>query len=248
MPSIEQDYRELFDDLPSPRRIVGVAAGFCLGVGVLAGVGVWLLESGGTSERAAAPASVVASGVLFAEPYPMVVGKSSTGQPHVTLLVTEGMAAERVRALDGEPVRIEGFPIEGAIHPALTLRGQDSIHPSPIPSFAEMLRGSREPVTEGVVVRGDVVPALALTETTGSRRMPTRIGASAIPPLLESRDPSGSICYYLLAGENGGPISPSLLQGRGTDTQFAGRIERVGDLMILRVDSGTSAGAATPKD
>lgn len=235
MPSIEQDYRELFRDLPTPRRVMAILVGVCLLVGASGAAGIWILERGSAGVPVAA-APAVASGILRTEPYPMIVTDDAARGPHVTLLVAEREEErQKLESLAGARVRVEGVPVQDAPRSAITIQNLWAVEPSVIPSFAEMAGGIRQPDSGTITVRGGVVPAFVAGSSPG-----TSAGTTPVPPLVKSRTSEG-VRYYLLAETDGGPLPPSVLEGLRKQNEFLGQIEQVGDLAILRLDSTGSA-------
>lgn len=238
MPSIEQDYRELFQDLPTPRRVVAILVGVCLLVGVSGAAGIWMLERGGSGvPLAATPAT--ASGILRTEPYPMIVTDAGDRGRHVMLLKTEREEErQKLESLAGTHVRVEGLAVQDAPRSTISIQNLWAVEPAEIPSFAEMSGGAGTSSSGTITVRGGIVPAFAAASTQGRSA-----GLSGAPTLVESRTSDG-VRYYLLAETDGGPLPPSLLEELRKQSEFFGQIEQVGDLAILRLESSKISASA----
>jgi hypothetical protein len=59
--------------------------------------------------------------------------------------------------------------------------------------------------------------------------------SGGVPPMLVTRDAAGNETFYLLVTEAGGVANESVLDFVGDPVEVSGRLERHGDLLILRV-------------
>lgn len=210
------------DQLPPPGQAVKVVASACLALAaVAAGVVLWLDRDAGVSAPTALRTTAVAQGVMLAEPYPMIIEQTTRGQSRVTLLKDTGSgdATRKARSLDGEAVRVAGSRVRHGPRPLIEVFDASNIAPSE--SFASVVNASSTRQRMGdAVVRGE----LSTSES------------SADPAMLLAPDGTGGTRYYLLATLNGGRLDPGLLRSFRGVVEASGRLERVGDLWILRVD------------
>lgn len=222
MPSFERGLRDLFSVLPSPRRIVLSAAAVLAVLAFGAGLAAWRLDVVARTPSGELQEPVVASGVLVTRPYPMLITQGPPGDPAATLLLDD-LALPVPPGSAGGEVRVEGVRSPGTRHATIRVRRLDLMGPAPVGSFESMVGG------EPVVLRGRLA-ALVDAET------------STQPPLLVSRDASGTTSYYVLASPDGGPLSPEMLEQLTGEVEVGGAVERVGDLRILRVDPAAIRG------
>lgn len=209
-------------ELPAPGLAVKVIAAGCLSVAAIAGgVALYLDRDTGVSAPAAIRTTAVAQGVMIAQPYPMVIEQTTKGQPRVTLVKDAGTgeATRRAQSLDGEAVRVAGKRLSHGARPLIEVFDASSI--APAESFSSVANASSKPQRMGdATVTGEI----AQQESEND------------PPMLASPDGAGGIRYYLLATEGGGRLDPAVLRAVRGVVEAAGRLERVGDLWILRVD------------
>jgi hypothetical protein len=207
---------------PAPWIAVKIAAAGCLAVAALAGgVVLYLDRDTGVSAPAAIRTTAVAQGVVLAEPYPMVIEQSTKGPPRVTFLKDSGSgdATRKVQELDGETVRVAGRRLASGPRPLIEVFDASSI--APAESFDSVVSAAAKRQKLGSTV---VTGELSTSHTQGD------------PAMLASPDGAGGIRYYLLASEGGGRLDPAVLSALRGVVEASGRLERVGDLWILRVD------------
>ena len=60
-----------------------------------------------------------------------------------------------------------------------------------------------------------------------------------VPPVLVTTAPVEGERFLLIAGADGGPVTPALLDHVATLVQVEGDVERRGSLLVLRVAPGT---------
>ncbi len=207
--------------LPAPGLAVKVLAAGCLSMAAIAGGLAIYLDRDSASAPAAIRTTAVAQGVVLAEPYPMVIEQSTKGPPRVTLLKDSGAgdATRKVQQLDGETVRVAGRRLNDSPRPLIEVFDASSI--APAESFDSVVNAAAKRQTLGdTVVTGQIASAVNAGD----------------PPMLAAPDGAGGVRYYLLATEGGGRLDPAVIRTLRGQIEAAGRLERVGDLWILRVN------------
>jgi hypothetical protein len=71
------------------------------------------------------------------------------------------------------------------------------------------------------------------------RACAVRCISGGVPPVLLERDARGYATYYLLVDENGGAVNDRVLPLVALPVTVTGRLERQGDLLVLRCDPAT---------
>jgi hypothetical protein len=61
--------------------------------------------------------------------------------------------------------------------------------------------------------------------------------SGGVPPMLVTRDAARNETFYLLVTEDGGAANERVLEFVGDPVEVSGRLERQGDLLLLRVAS-----------
>lgn len=213
---------------------------FLLAVGVVIaqqqrdpGDGVW-----NTSEP------VTYEGVLTLEPYPMlrVANAEETGGPLTVLPIEMGKrgSRERLKGLEGQRVRLTGFAIRRTGRVVLGLEaGEAAVQPlgpaTPAPVFDPTDLGEHKLVGE-IVDPQCFMGAMKPGEGKPHKVCATLCITGGIPPVFMVRDEAGNTTTYLLTTSQGEAFPPSHYEYIADSLELTGRVERHGDMLVLRAD------------
>lgn len=186
------------------------------------------------------------TGVLRMDPYPMlVVPEGDNGQTRDLLLVTMGKIGGQGLSLpeDGQTLSITGYPIA---------RGGDTVLLSVEKPESDVTLQSGEsagwsPVSLGdTTLSGQIIDpkcyfgAMKPGEGKVHKACATLCIAGGIPPMFMTQDDAGERTYYLLLDTNGqgltGERLKALLPFVADPVSLSGRLERVGNLLLFRID------------
>lgn len=198
-----------------------------------------------TLVRPPAPASWNASarvvtGVISAEPYPVLHIKTESGE-RAAILVGFGKAGAptALRDLHGQQVSLN-TSVEMARSGSLVYELSDA-------NAATALGPGQLPVEEHlgrVRVRGEVIDpkCYAGTMKPGEgkihRACAVRCISGGVPPVLASNSRSG-LAWYVLTGVHGEPIGQDILDFVADEVEVEGEITRRGALLRLAIDPAT---------
>ncbi len=187
-------------------------------------------------------------GVVDALPYARVrVPGEKPGDPARTiLLVEEGKfgAAERVRALDGQAVRVSGSLLHREAYWMLELaEGEAGVQPlATMPEAVQQQLRRPPPRSLGrVTLRGEIVDAKcylgAMKPGGGKTHKACAVLclSGGVPPLFVTRDAAAKESYSLLTAADGGPIEKVVLDFVGDPVELTGLLEQHGDGQVLKV-------------
>jgi hypothetical protein len=182
-------------------------------------------------------------GIVYASPYAMI---RVPGEPVRTiLLVEEGKfgASDRVRPFDGRPVKLTGTMLHRDDRQMMELAdGEAAIQTI---MMTEKLAGTlRRPSPRElgpVTMQGEIVDSKCYLGAMKPGGGKTHRGCAVlcikggVPPMFVTRDTHGHEVFYLLTGPDGGPAGEAILPYVGDPIHMTGQVERIDDLLILRV-------------
>jgi hypothetical protein len=185
-------------------------------------------------------------GVVRAEPYAMLRTLDDEGGVRTLLLVSTGKfgAVQRVRAVDGKAVRINGTILRRDGRWLLELAdGDDAVRPAePAGDVAAKLRVT-EPVLHGrVTLRGEIIDPKCYIGAMKPGGGKTHKACAqlcvggGIPPMFVTRDAAGRETFYLLERGDGGPAHQDVLPFLGDPVELVGELSRQDDLLVIRID------------
>jgi len=195
-------------------------------------------------------------GVIRERPYPLLqlprpgrpdraVADSASDSTYYLTARGKAGAAALVAGLDGRPVRLRGslvhrdaltmVEIAGEVEP-LAGQAASELEGLPAPPVADL--GERTLTGEivdskcflGVMKPGHLKP---------HRDCAARCISGGIPPLLVVRDGEGRATSFLLVSAAGEPLGREVLPLVAEPVEIRGRVERVGELLVLRADPGS---------
>ena len=247
-------HREFFVGyLPVPRGIAGflrwllpaaLGTAAVIGISVAAmqrdsGTGVW--EEGSTASL---------EGVVVAEPYAMirVPGNASNELGRTILLVSSGKfgAKARVRPFDGQAARVTGTILHRDDRWMLELDdGNEAIQPLAAGNtLLGRAQASTAPATFGqVTLRGEIIDPKCYIGAMKPGGGKTHKACAqlcvggGIPPMLVTRDAHRTETFYLLSTADGQEANTLVLPYLGDPVEVSGRLERRGDLWVIRADA-----------
>ena len=185
-------------------------------------------------------------GRLEALPYPVLHVSESPRHPagHTLLLSAAGKNGVQRRAapLDGRLVQASGVLIKRGALDMLQVRGGADglsavegaeVPPTPLKPLGRWrLTGE---ICDGKCYAGAMRPGTGLAHKACANLC--LIGG--VPPVLVTTAPVEGERFLLIAGADGGPVTPALLDHVATLVQVDGDVERRGSLLVLRVAPGT---------
>ncbi len=226
---------------PAYRRFLFRAAPSLLAI--LAAVALVLARSQGDPGPAVWEDAVVRTleGTVVARPYPMLFADDrGDGEPGVVLLVELGKrGGERGAVSDGRRVAISGWILRRDGRRMLEMEPGDA-------AVREVGEGAALPGVHSlgrVTLRGEIVDAKCFLgamkpgEGRTHKECATLCVRAGIPPMFITRDAAGAPTYYLLLGEDGGPIGPGVHPLIADPVEITGELEEQGGLLRLRAGS-----------
>ncbi len=183
--------------------------------------------------------------VLLAEPYPVLFVVESERYPPGTALLLSGWGKRGVQAraapLDGKLVAAAGVPITRGSLQALQLAGgedglkaaeatdSEAALPEAVSLGTWRLSGE---ICDGKCYAGAMRPGSGLAHKACANLC--LIGG--VPPVFVSTGPVEGQSLFLMAGADGGPIPPEVLDSSAVLVQIDGEVVRRGDLLIFKID------------
>jgi hypothetical protein len=241
--------------LPAPtgytrflRRIVPI---LFLAIAVGGGLAIWSHNNPGSGTWDADSVQQF-EGVIDTLPYAMlrVAGPDSSRPIQTILLVSEGKfgARERADPFRGRAVRVRGTVLSRDGRRLLELADGGAAIESIESSEASFVQRLGRPMSEriGVVtLRGEIIDpkcyfgAMKPGEGKTHKDCATLCISGGIPPMFLTRSPDGTERYYLLADTDGKPVSDQILPFVADPVEIAGAVERLGDLLVFKIDAAT---------
>jgi hypothetical protein len=202
------------------------------------GDGVWDIDTSRTIE-----------GVIDTMPYAMirVAGEGASAPMQSILLVSEGKfgALDRVKPFAGQAVRVHGTVLSRKGRRLFELAdGDAAIDPLSAPDAPRAGQLNR-PAPESLgtmTLRGEIIDpkcffgAMKPGEGKAHKECATLCISGGIPPMFLTRSRDGEMRFYLLAGVDGGPVGDEILPFVADSVEVDGTVERLGDLLILKID------------
>lgn len=184
-------------------------------------------------------------GVLVQRPYPMLrLDESAPGvSGRVVMLVDFGKrgAQGRVGAIqEGARVRVSGYPLMRDGRTMVELAPEEGA----VARVGERVVRVERVMGERVTLRGEVVDskcflgAMKPGDGKTHQACAVRCISGGIPPVLACWDGAGRVSYYVIAGPEGEAWNAGVLGYVGEPVEVTGSIERVDEMMILRVSAG----------
>lgn len=196
-------------------------------------------------------------GIVYASPYALVrvPGEKRGDPPRTLLLVEEGKVGARSRVerlvqgrAEGVAVRVSGTILHRHGRAMLELAQGDQAMRLLTPDEAARLPSLGWPVpqvlAEHTTLRGEVIDSkcyLGAMRPGGGKThkaCATLCVSGGVPPMLVSRDERGHETFYLLATSEAGPANELVRDFVGDAVAASGRLERRGDVLILRLAPG----------
>ena len=191
---------------------------------------------------------ITLDGMALAWPYAMLRTIDDRGRVRTLLIVEEGKhGADRLLPHANHFVRLSGTLLQRGERMMLELvTGDHAIQPLPAPPN-ELLQIKQIPAQNlGIAtLPGRIVdPKCFLGAMKPGEGKPHKACASlcirgGIPPIYLAADSKGEPALYLLTDAQGRAVGPALLEYVSDAVNIAGRIERVADLLIFRIDPTT---------
>jgi hypothetical protein len=234
---------------PVPRRLarfVRVAVPLTLWIMVLAAIGLSRAHPDAGRGSWDDANLRLFNGVVRAAPYPVLFADDrGDGRPGVLLLVEVGKfgGGQRALPLDGKRVTLAGFLLERDGRRMLEMEPGDGA----VRAIASN-EGTIEPRTgvqaHGPVrLRGEIVDSkcfLGAMRPGGGKphkECATLCIAGGIPPMLVTRDASGTPAYFVLTDATGEALGPDILPLVADPVEVVGELEEFGGLWRVRVTS-----------
>jgi hypothetical protein len=193
-------------------------------------------------------------GIAFTRPYAMLrVPGEQPGQPGRTMLLVEDGkfgALPRVSQLvgnrtEGVPVRVTGTLLHREGRWMLELaEGEPGIRRLTLDERAKLpplALSAPQILAEHVTLKGEIIDPkcyLGAMKPGGGKTHKAcamLCVSGGVPPMLVTRDASKNETFYLLATEEGGVANERVLDFVGDPVEVSGRLDRHGDLLLLRI-------------
>ena len=191
------------------------------------------------------------TGVVEVAPYPLlriVEGNERLPAGHTLMLSGVGKrgAQDRAGALAGKMATAAGVLLtRGDLDMLQLAGGAEGLGPaSGGPDLAAVSLPAPEPLgrwrlagemCDGKCYAGAMRPGRGLAH----RACAELCVDGGIPPVFVSTRPVEGAAFMLLAGPDGGPLTPQMLDDMAVFVTLEGEIERRGDLLILKIDPAT---------
>ncbi|MEN0020427.1 MAG: hypothetical protein AAF747_06055 [Planctomycetota bacterium] len=178
------------------------------------------------------------SGLLYAEPYPMLLTETADGPafvPIVSMLKLGGQAF--INGREGKAVTVSGYEIRRDARTTITIDGADSIVVSDSEPPLAPVRQDLGPIT----VTGEIVDykcylgAMKPGEGRTHRACAILCIRGGIPPVLVAPDGEGGRSYYLIVDSDGGPANDAVLGHVAEAVTVTGTLESWGVTNVLRL-------------
>ena len=178
------------------------------------------------------------TGVLLADPYPVVIGDPDAAHPsgHAMLLAGGGKVGVQTEAarLDGQRVRIDGLSVKrGTIEMLLVWHmeaaGGASVVPASEPLGTWRLTGE---ICDGKCYSGVMRPGAGLAH----KACANICLLAGVPPVLVATAPVAGSQFLLLADPRGQALPDALRDHVAILQRMDGSVMRIADLLIFRTD------------
>jgi len=191
------------------------------------------------------PESETVSGRFVAAPYPRLVLPPDAQHPHGRSMLLAGGGKyglpEAYAALDGRMVRASGFMTARGSLAMLATDDLPIVLDEPAPASPPVQPLGRWRLTgeicDGKCASGAMRPGTGLAH----RACAVLCIAGEIPPVFVTTAPVAGHSFLLLAGPDGGPMSPALRDRIGLRIRLDGALERRGDILVFRADPASAA-------
>jgi hypothetical protein len=247
---VNDDLDEFFVGyLPTPPRtrrfsiaVAGAMIALALGAAVLGVVGAGSTGTG-FGPQAATPAGGLV-GLLQTHPYGVLWVPTEAG-PSAVLLVRQGKfgIGSQFDAMDGTVVSVAGYSLEREGRRMIELGGPPTAAELP-PETVAALREHTPSPARAITITGEIVdekcwlgrmrPGAARTH----RACAQLCVAGGIPPVVVGTDSEGVGYAAIVVGEDGAPITDTVLPYLAEPVAVSGQLVREGDLDYLRVAAG----------
>lgn len=186
-------------------------------------------------------------GIMQAGPYPVVhVVESDRFEPGQVLVLSgngKRGVQERAEPLDGQLVQVAGGVIRRGDIAMLQLFGgerglspAEGDTPADAPGREDLGRWRiAGEIADGKCYMGAMRPGQGLAH----RACANFCIIGGVPPIFVTTVPVEGREYLLLAGPDGGPLPDEVMAQAAILVEIEGQVERVGDLLVFRVDPET---------
>lgn len=186
-----------------------------------------------------------ATGVLQANPYPVVHVLESDTYTVGEAILLSGLGKrgvqDRAAALDGQVVAIDGARLARGDIQGMQLRnGEAGIkaadRPGTLPDTVDLGRWRiAGEICDGKCLTGAMRPGRGLAHKACANLC--LIGG--VPPVLVATDKIDGTEFFLLADDDGGPVTGAILDHTAILIEAEGQLERRGALHVFRIDPTT---------
>ncbi|MEM9012517.1 MAG: hypothetical protein AAGE18_14920 [Pseudomonadota bacterium] len=183
---------------------------------------------------------IAVTGVLVAEPYPVLhVLESPEHAPGTPLLLSAGGKRGVVAAasLDGRRVTVEGVALQRDAFEAFQVAGgrlTAAEGPAALPLTEPLGRWRiTGEICDGKCYAGAMRPGIGRAH----RGCANFCLLGGVPPIFLATDAVAGARIFLLAGPDGGPLDPGVLDYTALLVSLDGEVERQGALPVFRVET-----------
>jgi len=208
--------------------LVGIAFVYSISSGVpAAGTGTWNAYD-----------KVSITGVVKAEPYPMIITSDRSNHPVLIVQLGKLDATEILAPLDGKTVSIEGFMIERGPWQMMEIEGPESVVEAP----ALALGSPMESAGMYVSLVGEIVDSKCMLGVMkpGAGKVHRDCAELCVmggmPPMLLVKNDRGEKAAYLLVDQDGKAVGKRLVPHIAVPVALEGFAFRLGDMTAIKID------------
>lgn len=207
---------------------------------VLAGVSAWKMRDPGPAVWNTGAVERW-TGTVIVEPYPRLVVESEDGRTRSLFVVEQGKFGSRARlsAWDGKRVALTGWLLERDDRRIIELEpGDGAIEAAAGATVLPLAVELGEMEVEGEIVDTKCfLGAMKPGDGRAHRACATLCIRNGIPAILFREREEGSHEYFVLTDGEGGSAAGMVLDTVGLPVRVRGVARRVGDIVLLRVES-----------
>jgi len=178
------------------------------------------------------------TGVVKAEPYPMIITEERVNHPVLIVQLGKLAATEILAPLDGKTVLIEGFMIERGPWQMMEIEGPESVVEAPALALAPPLKSAGMYVS----LVGEIVDSKCMLGVMkpGAGKVHRDCAELCVlggmPPMLLVKNDQGEKAAYLLVDQDGNAVGRRLIPHIALPVEVEGFAFRMGDMTIIKVD------------
>jgi hypothetical protein len=189
------------------------------------------------------------SGILQTTPYPHllvprpgnVAGQSSFSTYYLVAPWKFGLDRNAIASFDGKPVVLQGTLIYRGNQTMIEVQpGTIQVtNSATMPVLPQTIQLGNQRLTGEIVDSKCFLGVMNPGQLTPHRACAIRCISGGVPPVLLVRQKDGPAVYLLLVSAEGKPVNKQVLDLVAEPVEITGKVERQGELLILRADPST---------